>query len=1013
MPDDGKAPGHSTVTCFECNAEMTAQNFTQPPPAQQPEPPPSTEQRNAEDSGNGRPTQLITNEPPSPPASDDERKTVWINIPEAADRTEPDPDKKRSLTITQFMSDGSLQGGVCLDEVASRVLTDDVRGRKYKLGDMVAEGGMGTILSAWDRNLRRHIAMKVLLRAKRSRKDHVLRFIEEAQVTSQLEHPSIIPVHELAVNDEGDVFYTMKFLKGRTLGDILRSIREGDRETIDAFPLSHLLTVLQKTCDAIAFAHSKHVIHRDVKPDNIMVGDYGEVQVMDWGLAKVLIGTESPTSPDETQTTPEDASITDRAPAAEAPNPPAMQFAIDSVRSDAGADVLNTVNGAIMGTPGYMAPEQAKGKTEELDERADIYALGAILYAILTLRPPVQGSDLTDFITQVTSGAITSPTEYGRKTARQTPVGKAPKTNGDGPTPEDKPLSHLPGGQVPESLSAVAMKALSLDPAQRYQDVKELQRDIEAYQEGFATRAERAGLRRQLVLFVKRNKAVSLATATAMAIILLIVGGAWRINAAKKREALQARAENAEQARAAIEARLALFEAEQKGKEDWIPVCAFDFTRSTNFDSRFETVVCPVALLYRKDRKVSPGTNLVRVANGHLRLLGVSGLASLRWTKDVGDDMQLECVANGSNNVGLAVGGDSFQGYRAIYDFRQGSLELDTIRDSVWTTLAVNRQPLQPAARRHFRMEKSGSSIRIWVDGDLVIDYFDPLIFSGAHYRTFALSTFFTDAVVYSLKVSRRRSPEVVSCLEAGRELIRRHRLDDANDFLRTQIQTHGQSEIGVEAQLLLGICLWHQEKTDEALAMLRNVAESTDDRYGRLRTTAFQQISTIHFSMGRFQEAAQFAREAWTRDPTSFAVEQTQQSLLSYLRRQKRQKGLSAPPPAGSPDAQHQVEVLRALAILPIERLDLMETDVSDLSPLKGMNLSYLRWTDGNISDLTPLEGMHLIELEFAASAITNGLDMLREMESLVRINQTPAKDFWKQYDSQQAAARKKATKP
>jgi serine/threonine protein kinase len=1005
LADNGKTTEQPAPTCPDCNAAMVAAPQTVVQLAQPPAPSPAPAGNNPPNIDTVRITKIITRTADPEPAPD--RRTVWIDIPEVPRSTEPVPDKNRSMTITQFMADGNLQGGVCLDEVASRVLTDDVRGRKYKLGDTVAEGGMGTILGAWDRNLRRHIAMKVLLRSRRSRKDHVLRFIEEAQVTSQLEHPSIIPVHELAINDEGDVFYTMKFLKGRTLGDILRSIRDGDRETIKAYPLSHLLTILQKTCDAIAFAHSKHVIHRDVKPDNIMVGDYGEVQVMDWGLAKVLAKRTGASTASGAHSSDEPA------PHATSAEAPAGQTAINSVRKDAGADILNTVSGSIMGTPGYMAPEQAKGKTEELDERADIYSLGSILYAILTLRPPVQGGDLTDFITQVTAGAITSPVEFGKKGGRPTPDGTDSKATGTAHKPEDKPLSHLPDGQIPESLSAVAMKALALDPAQRYQDVKELQRDIEAYQDGFATQAEQAGFRRQLALFVRRNRAVSLAVATALAILLLVVGGAWRINAAKKREALQARAERAEQASAAAEARLALFESEKKAKEDWIPVGVFDFNRAAQLDDRFETVVCPVDLLYRKDRNVSPVTDGALITNGCLRLKGVVGLMSLRWKGDVGDDMQLECVVSGTHNIGLAVGGDSFQGYRAIYDSRLGILELDTIRDAVWTTLAINREPLKPADKRHFRMEKSGSSIRVWVDGELVIDYFDPLILSGTPYRTFALSTFYTDALVYSMKVQRRRSPEVVSCLEAGRELIRRHRLDDASDFLRTQIQTHGQTEIGVEARLLLGICLSQQDRTDEALAMLRSVAETTDDRDSRLRITAFQQISTIHFSMGRFQEAAQFAREAWTRDPSSSAVEQTQQALLSCLRRLKRQKGLSAPSTIVPPLGQTQAEVLRALSILPTKRLDLMETDITDLSPLKGMNLSYLRCTDGKLQDLTPLDGMRLIELEFSPDAVTNGLDILRNMKSLIRINQTAAEDFWKQFDRKNAPPRTKAHAP
>jgi len=174
-----------------------------------------------------------------------------------------------------------------------RVLPEEfLRARKYEIGGLIAQGGMGAILDAHEATTQRTVAMKVML--SHMAESDVLRFIEEAQITSQLEHPNIVPVHELGVDEHDQVFYTMKLVQGITLRQVLEKLRGGDAATVATYPLRRLLTVLLRVCDAMAFAHSRGVIHRDLKPNNVMIGDFGEVLVMDWGLAKLL--GEHPTS---------------------------------------------------------------------------------------------------------------------------------------------------------------------------------------------------------------------------------------------------------------------------------------------------------------------------------------------------------------------------------------------------------------------------------------------------------------------------------------------------------------------------------------------------------------------------------------------------------------------------------------------------------------------------------------------------------------------------------------------
>ena len=359
----------------------------------------------------------------------------------------------------------------------------------FIFGRRIAQGGMGAILEASDCKLGRTIAVKIMLSEAGCSDDQKQRFIQEAAVLGRLEHPNIVPIHDLGRDSEGSLYYTMKLVKGRTLQRILDDLRHEDKEALEHYTLDRLLTIFRKVCDALAFAHAQKIIHRDLKPENIMVGEFGEVLVMDWGIAKILDGR------------------------AEIGGHDAL-----AVPGSVSGSLTGTMEGAVMGTPQYMSPEQALGQVTSMDARSDIFSLGGILYAILTLRPPVEGKDVWEVIEKVSTARIAAPTTYGATT---TGTGKA-KAKGD--VLEAKkitPLPHMLGGKVPNALSAVAMKALTLDKAKRYQSVAAFSADIEAFQGGFATTAEEAGLAKQLSLLIKRNKGIFTTVAAAW---LLITG---------------------------------------------------------------------------------------------------------------------------------------------------------------------------------------------------------------------------------------------------------------------------------------------------------------------------------------------------------------------------------------------------------------------------------------------------------------------------------------------------------
>jgi len=246
---------------------------------------------------------------------------------------------------------------------------------RYDIEGEIARGGMGVVLKAHDRELGRDVAIKILAERLARSPALVRRFVDEARIGGQLQHPGIVPVLEAGRRGERGPYFTMKLVKGRTLADLLRERTDvtADRHRFfDAF---------ETVCQAVAYAHARRVVHRDLKPANVMVGAYGEVQVMDWGLARVL--TDGDAAPDA------------RSPGPGAGPPP---------RDPASA--LHSRAGSVMGTPGYMPPEQARGDVDVVDERADVFALGAILLEILTGRPAHHGADEKEIRRRASAGAL-------------------------------------------------------------------------------------------------------------------------------------------------------------------------------------------------------------------------------------------------------------------------------------------------------------------------------------------------------------------------------------------------------------------------------------------------------------------------------------------------------------------------------------------------------------------------------------------------------------------------------
>ncbi|MDP8223403.1 MAG: protein kinase [Candidatus Lernaella stagnicola] len=336
----------------------------------------------------------------------------------------------------------------------------------------IGRGALGRVLVAFDDHLAREVAVKELLpfvepddasdseyeQLQRVALARTARFLREARVTGQLEHPSIVPVYEIGRRDDGTFYYTMKLVRGDTLDEALAACRNLDDRL-------QLLGHFEDVCQALAYAHSRGVIHRDVKPSNIMLGRFGVTVVLDWGLAKVRGQRD-------------DRGLE-------------IERSVEQLRV-AG----HTVVGQAIGTPTYMSPEQAEGLIEQIDERSDVWSLGAVLYKILTGSSPFEGRVPSEIIDRVKSETV-------------------------------RPVREV-CAEAPPDLAAVAEKALCRDPGERYETAGELAEEVHAFRAGHRIAAYEYGSLELLRRFVRKNKALS--ALIALLAVTLVVGSAlvWR-----------------------------------------------------------------------------------------------------------------------------------------------------------------------------------------------------------------------------------------------------------------------------------------------------------------------------------------------------------------------------------------------------------------------------------------------------------------------------------------------------
>ncbi len=354
----------------------------------------------------------------------------------------------------------------------------------YRILGRIARGGMSDVLRARDQRLHRTLAMKLLPRGDNPNAPlfgrRVRRFLEEAEIAGQLEHPAILRVHELGIDAQGQLFFTMPLVRGREFSEIIELVHD---DGVKHWTRPRALGILVRVCEAMAYAHARGVIHRDLKPSNIMVGSFGETYVMDWGLAKVVGRAEKERDSTESPTGRLEA------------DPEKLENVRLPWDDESASSPFSTLHGDIVGTPANMSPEQAEGRLEDVGARSDIYSAGTILYQLLARRRPyfLDDDELNTaelVLDRVRSGSCA-------------------------------PITSL-APSAPAELLAICEKAMARRPEDRYEDMLDLARDLQAYLDRRVVRAFKTGVVAEVRKWVARNRSFAYAL---LALLLALIAG--------------------------------------------------------------------------------------------------------------------------------------------------------------------------------------------------------------------------------------------------------------------------------------------------------------------------------------------------------------------------------------------------------------------------------------------------------------------------------------------------------
>jgi WD40 repeat protein/serine/threonine protein kinase len=421
----------------------------------------------------------------------DVRSQATINLLEDLGRTLDASDDRAPSLATEPASETCLQGWdagatqpFIYREIGPIGTTANSQEPRYRVLRSLAKGGLGEVFVALDTELNREVALKLIQQQFAGSMQSRARFMLEAEITGGLEHPGIVPVHGLGQFPDGRVYYTMRLVRGQSLGQAIHEFWE--MESVKRLPARsverlQLLRRFLDVCNVVSYAHSRGVIHRDIKPGNILLGPYGETLLVDWGLAKVVGRSEVE-----------------------------RESAGDALKSAAASATGETLAGTVIGTPKYMSPEQAAGRIVEIGPASDVYGLGATLYCLLTGKPPIDDVDAARTLSQEDRGQIIPPHRVNR--------------------------------DVPRALESICRKAMAKKPSDRYGSARDLASDLEHWMADEPISVYRAPISTRLTRWGRRHRTAAVAIGVLLvAAVLGLTAGTLLLSRANTRTERQRR----------------------------------------------------------------------------------------------------------------------------------------------------------------------------------------------------------------------------------------------------------------------------------------------------------------------------------------------------------------------------------------------------------------------------------------------------------------------------------------
>lgn len=602
--------------------------------------------------------------------------------------------------------------------------------------ESIGQGGMKHIYSALDVRSSRNVAIAILQSSDHTSQLEINSFIQEARIAANLEHPNIIPIYEIGVTADQKPFFSMKILEGVTLAEILKNLKEKNADYQKKYTADTLLQIFIDVCNAMAFAHSKKVIHLDLKPENIQVGEFGEVLVLDWGLAKILDEDEDLETQDIRSS---------------------INIRLDYETSQ---NSLMTRHGIVKGSPGYMAPEQAIGGPESQKSfQTDVYALGAILYSILTYERPSVATTYAQILTETVSGSLVPPRKR---------------------TPQNK---------IPTALNAVTIKAMNKQIDDRYPTVEALTAEVKSYQNGYATLAESASMFTHLALFYKRHRLKAL---LAFASILLIITtvSLFLKQLGEERDTAQLALKEFRQAQ--IELATINDSIEKERARDWKLISRNSFTSKNS----------PLNWKLQTGLKVNKNYLLVKTQDPTLSMgkLNISkpefhGVRNLKFKKPLTDKLriELEMKLTDSKNALVVfyfraidsknkIQPQHRSGYSFVYDLKRNAVS--AYQFSKKLEIAYLNSPIEEGKTVKVVCQITVKEMSFWLNNELIIKTkIHPLLSLESTANNNGIAFIDTNAEIDNLTLYKLGSSDLIDLINLAKKYLNEGDLQKAKSY--------------------------------------------------------------------------------------------------------------------------------------------------------------------------------------------------------------------------------------